>query len=107
MHLNHFFIFWYLSVSSGKVHLDLFLDNCTIKGKSIQIRISELCNFEHCTIIPTQCFYWGFFRNFEWSIGKIKSFLHFHKKLCAGIFYICLDFTVVDCVYNNKLYIKL
>ena len=54
-------------------------------------------------IIPTQCFY-RFFRNFDWSVGKIKLFLHVDKNLCVGIFDICLDFTVLDCVDNNELH---
>ena len=57
-------------------------------------------------IIPTQCFY-RFFGDFDWSVGKIKLFLHFDKSPCVGIFDNCLDITVVDCVNNNELYIKL
>ena len=59
-------------------------------------------------IIPTQCFY-CFFGDFDWSIGKIKLFLHFGKSPCVGIFDNCLHITVVDCVNNNnnnELYIK-
>ena len=48
----------------------------------------------------------SFFADFDWSVGKIKLFLHFDKTPCAGIFDICLDFTVVDCVDNNELYIN-
>ena len=36
-------------------------------------------------IIPTQCFY-RFFGDFDWSVGKIKLFLHFDKSPCVGIF---------------------
>ena len=57
-------------------------------------------------IIPTQCFY-RFFGDFDWSVGKIKLFLHFDKNPCVGIFDNCLDFTVLDCVDNNELYRKL
>ena len=57
-------------------------------------------------IIPTQCFY-CYFGDFDWSVGKIKLFLHFDKNPCVGIFDICDDFTVLDCVDNNELYIKL
>ena len=57
-------------------------------------------------IIPTQCFY-RFFGDFDWSVGKIKLFLHFDKNPCVGIFDNCLDFTVLDCVDTNKLYRKL
>ena len=57
-------------------------------------------------IIPTQCFY-RFFGDFDWSVGKIKLFLHFHKNPCVGIFDNCLDFTVLDCVDNNEPYRKL
>ena len=66
-------------------------------------------NFIDCPyipIIPTQCFY-HFFGDFDWSVGKIKLFLHFDKSPCVGIFDNCLDITVVDCVNNNELYIKL
>ena len=31
---------------------------------------------------PIQCFY-NFFRDFDWSVGKIKLFLHFNKNLCV------------------------
>ena len=58
------------------------------------------------SIIPTQCFY-RFFGDFDWSVGKIKLFLHFDKNPCVGIFDNCLDFTVLDCVDNNELYRKL
>ena len=57
-------------------------------------------------IIPTHCFY-RFFGDFDWSNGKIRSFLHFDKNPCVGIFDNCLDFTVLDCVDNNELYRKL
>ena len=57
-------------------------------------------------IIPTQCFY-RFFGDFDWSLGKIKLFLHFDKNPCVGIFDNCLDFTVLDCIDNNELYRKL
>ena len=57
-------------------------------------------------IIPTQCFY-RFFGDFDWSVGKIKLFLHFDKSPCVGLFDNCLGITVVDCVNNNELYIKL
>ena len=57
----------------------------------------------HESIIPTQCFY-RFFGDFDWSVGKIKLFLHFDKNPCVGIFDNCLDFTVLDCVDNNELY---
>ena len=57
-------------------------------------------------IIPTQCFY-RFFGDFDWSVGKIKLFLHFDKNPCVGIFDNCLDTTVLDCVDNNELYRKL
>ena len=57
-------------------------------------------------IIPTQCFY-RFFGDFDWSVGKIKLFLHFDKNPCVGIFDNCLDFTVLDCVDINELYRKL
>ena len=57
-------------------------------------------------IIPTQCFY-RFFGDFDWSVGKIKLFLHFDKNPCVGIFDNYLDFTMLDCVDNNELYRKL
>ena len=60
----------------------------------------------HGVIIPTQCFY-RFFGDFDWSVGKIKLFLHFDKNPCVGIFDNCLDFTVLDCVDINELYRKL
>ena len=41
------------------------------------------------------------------SVNKIKLFLHFDRSPCVGIFDNCLDITVVDCVGNNELYIKL
>ena len=47
------------------------------------------------------------FGDFDWSFSKIKLFLHFDKSPCVGIFDNCLDITVVDCVGNNELYIKL
>ena len=61
---------------------------------------------EYEEIIPTQCFY-RFFGDFDWSVGKIKLFLHFDKSPCVAIFDNCLDISVVDCVNNNELYIKL
>ena len=33
-------------------------------------------------IIPTQCFY-RFFGDFDWSVGKIRWFLHFNKNPCV------------------------
>ena len=39
---------------------------------------------------------------FDWSNSKIKSFLHFDKNPCVGIFDNCLDFTVLDCVDNKE-----
>ena len=60
----------------------------------------------YTSIIPTQCFY-RFFGDFDWSVGKIKLFLHFDKTPCVGIFDNCIDFTVLDCVDNNELYRKL
>ena len=49
-----------------------------------------------------------FFGDFDWSVGKIKLFLHFDKSPCVEIFDNCLDITVVDCVSNNnELFIKL
>ena len=33
-------------------------------------------------IIPPQCFY-RFFGNFDWSVGKMKWFLHFNKTPCV------------------------
>ena len=36
---------------------------------------------EYFYIIPTQCFY-RFFGEFDWSVGKIKCFLHFNKNPC-------------------------
>ena len=62
--------------------------------------------FCYVAIIPTQCFY-RFFGDFDWSVCKIKLFLHFDKNPCVGIFDNCLDFTVLDCVDNNELYRKL
>ena len=62
--------------------------------------------FQYAGIIPTQCFY-RFFGDFDWSVGKIKLFLHFDKNPCVGIFDNCLDFTVLDCVDNNEPYRKL
>ena len=59
--------------------------------------------FLYMGIIPTHCFY-CFFGDFDWSVGKIKSFLHFDKNPCVGIFDNCLDFTVLDCADNNELY---
>ena len=47
-----------------------------------------------------------FFLDFDWSVGKIKFFVHFDKNPWAGIFDICLDFTAVDSVDNNELYIE-
>ena len=49
----------------------------------------------------------SFFGDFDWSVGKIKLFLHFDKNQCVGIFDNCLDFTVQDYVDNNELYRKL
>ena len=49
----------------------------------------------------------SFFLDFDWSVSKIKLFLHFDKSPCVGIFDNCLDIKVVDCVGNNELYIKL
>ena len=60
----------------------------------------------HGPIIPTHCCY-RFFGDFDWSVGKIKSFLHFDKNPCVGIFDNYLDFTKLDCVDNNELYRKL
>ena len=51
-----------------------------------------------------RCFYFG---DFDWSVGKIKLFLHFDKNPDVGIFDNCLDFTVLDFVDNNELYRKL
>ena len=53
----------------------------------------------HDDIIPTQCFY-RFFGDFDWSVGKMKWFLHFNKNPRMNI---CLDFTVL----TNCTYIKL
>ena len=39
------------------------------------------------TIIPTQCFY-RFFGNFDWSVGKMKWFLHFNKNPRMNIWYL-------------------
>ena len=61
------------------------------------------CALFYMGIIPTQCFY-RFFGDFDWSVGKIKLFLHFDKSPCVGIFDNCLDIKVVDCVNNNELY---
>ena len=52
-------------------------------------------------IIPTHCFY-RCFGDFDWSVGKIKLFLHFDKNPCVGIFDNCLDFKVLDCVDTVK-----
>ena len=59
-------------------------------------------------IIPTQCFY-RFLKIMIGPLAKVNCFFfsHFDENPCAGIFGICLDFTVVDCVDNNELYIKL
>ena len=43
----------------------------------------------------------------EILIGPLTKLKHFDKNPCAGIFDMFLDFTVVDCVDNNELYIKL
>ena len=58
-------------------------------------------------IISILCFFIIFFGDFDRYVGKIILFLHFDKTPCAGIFNICLDFTLVDCVDNIELYIKL
>ena len=90
---------------------DKFAKISTLKlkrGYHVQVK----CNFQiiefqiQIRIIPTQCFY-RFFGDFDWSVGKIKLFLHFDKSPCVGIYDNCLDITVVDCVNNNELYIKL
>ena len=66
-------------------------------NKSDQIRgLSSIYHLFTILIIPTQCFY-RFFQDFDWSVGKIKLFLHFDKSPCVGIFDNCLDITVVDC----------
>ena len=51
----------------------------------------------------------SFFWDFDWSVGKIKLFLHFDKNPCVGIFDNCLSswFHVLDFVDNNELYRKL
>ena len=69
----------------------------------VQKKYMSFCYFP---IIPTQCFY-RFFGDFDWSVGKIKLFLHFDKNPCVGIFDNCLDFTVLDGVDNNELCRKL
>ena len=46
----------------------------------------------------------SFFQRFDWSVGKIKLFLHFDKSPCVGIFD---NSGSLDCVNNNELYIKL
>ena len=48
----------------------------------------------------------------EFLIGPLTKLNGFYTSIktpnpCAGIFDICLDFTVVDCVDSNELYIKL
>ena len=88
-----------------------FLTQCT-KYNSIRnnlfgpINVNDSSNEFIQIIIPTHCFY-RFFGDFDWSNGKIKSFLHFDKNQCVGIFDNCLDFTVLDCLDNNELYRKL
>ena len=74
----------------------------TFGNRSVRLHCLRI----HPSIIPTQCFY-RLFGDFDWSVGKIKLFLHFDKSPCVGIFDNCLDITVVDCVNNNELYIKL
>ena len=70
------------------------LDESHIRGGSI-------CNNSNSMLLSF------FFGDFDWSVGKIKLFLHFDKNPCVGIFDNCLDFTVLDCVDNNELYRKL
>ena len=72
----------------------------------MSIRKDKIGRVVQIQIIPTQCFY-RFFGDFDWSVGKIKLFLHFDKNPCVGILDNCLDFTVLDCVDNNELYRKL
>ena len=75
-------------------------------ARSLNVIFYFLKSTIHVSIIPTQCFY-CYFGDFDWSVGKIKLILHFDKNPCVGIFDICDDFTVLDCVDNNELYIKL
>ena len=78
-----------------------------LNDKHVIFRLVVLIFLMHHTpIIPTQCFY-RFFGDFDWSVSKIELFLHFDKSPCVGIFDNCLDITVVDCVGNDELYIKL
>ena len=80
--------------------------NDNVKRQMVEGLSAPAVYLIHYCIIPTQCFY-RFFGDFDWSVGKIKLFLHFDKSPCVGIFDNCLDMTVVDCVNNNELYIKL
>ena len=90
----------------AKILMPLSLE-CDFSVISTDSKMNKVINkFMYGHIIPTQCFY-RFFRDFDWSVGKIKLFLHFDKSPCVGIFDNCLDITVVDCVDNNELYIKL
>ena len=79
---------------------------CQKSCKLVYYACASLLIKSFSSIIPTQCFY-RFFGDFDWSVGKIKLFLHFDKNPCVGIFDNCLDFTVLDCVDNNELYRKL
>ena len=53
----------------------LFMLDCVL----VSLPIVAICWLEtFCYIIPTQCF--TFFDDFDWSVGKIKWFLHFNKN---------------------------
>ena len=56
-------------------------------SRSGPIWIQTVCDtvmvfLKYIFIIPTPCFY-HFFGDFDWSLGKIKWFLHFNKNLCV------------------------
>ena len=82
------------------------LPNHTFPLGKLDLAVNQHLVHIYPLIIPTQCFY-RFFGDVDWSVGKIKLFLHFDKTSCVGIFDNCLDFTVLDCVDNNELYNKL
>ena len=54
----------------------------------IRLELGGMVQDVYFSIIPTQCFY-CYFGDFDWSVGKIKLFLHFDKNPCVGIFDTC------------------
>ena len=57
-------------------------DKSVISSIPTSFEIRNRLLFVINTIIPTQCFY-RFFGEFDWSVGKIKCFLHFNKNPCV------------------------